>query len=196
MKRWHLGCLLVLVLGLTGCEAVPIPDCYLPALSLADPAELPGFASALDGSALSLTNTSAPTTTFVLRSGFYLLPPTIVLDNARNSILRIEPANIQVVRATPVPVYPNCDQKPGDLSVPLPVIQHGERRELNIRITYAYNTSGVEAYEGFVEAAEARGQRMTILLGIGIVILTIVGIGAVYLIVTLISALATLVSKE
>jgi hypothetical protein len=43
---------------------------------------------------------------------------------------------------------------------------------------------------------EARGRRMKILLGAGIVILTIVGICAVYLIITLISALATLVSKE
>jgi hypothetical protein len=191
MKRWHLGCLLVVLLGLFGCDEVPAPECYLPSLSLANPAELPGFDIWEEGSTLYIKNAGAPRTTFLVgRSG----GRKFVLGNHATLPIRVD--EVMPLQVAPTPYYPNCDQPPAESSVPLTVIQDGQSREMALRITYVYNKWGIQDYAGVAEEKAEREQMMKILLGIGIVVLTIVGIGAVYLIVTLISALATLVSKE
>jgi hypothetical protein len=196
MKRWHLGCLLLGLLGLFGCDEVPPPDCYLPSLSLANPAELPGFDIWEEGSILYIKNAGAPKTTFVLRPDIYSAPwaGKFVLSN--HSTLPIRADAVMPLQVVPKPYYPACDQPPAESSVPLTVIQDGQSREVALRITYVYNKWGIQGYAGVAEAKADREQMTKLLLGAGIVILTIVGIGAVYLIITLISALATLASKE
>ena len=143
MRRWYMGCLFVVLLGLVGCESVDPPLCYYATLSADSPQTLPGLRIITAQGTVSVISTAAPTTTLML-SGLYFSNPRsyILAGQSPNRVGRTMPDRLDIdlwdIKAfNEKPVYPDCDQPWPLTSSAVLVATQGQRRQLvTLRVTF------------------------------------------------------------
>ena len=136
MKRWHLGFLFILLLGLIGCEAVYPPRCYDATLSVENSQTLAGLRVETDGSTVTLINTSTPTATVMLSDLYFTRPTSYKLAGQFPGTLRRAIPDRLVIKIWDIkefrdqPQYPNCDQTFPATSPAVILVTHDHQRQL------------------------------------------------------------------
>jgi hypothetical protein len=167
MKRWRLGCLLVLLLGLIGCESVDPPRCYDATFSLENPQGLQDLRAETDGSTVTLINTATPTATLMFSDLYFTDPGSRGLAGQFPGTLRRATPDRLVIKIWDIkefrdqPQYPNCDQSFPATSPAVVLVSHAQQRQLvTLRVTYHPTDPAIIAQYREYERESNSQQRM------------------------------------
>ncbi|HYF62443.1 MAG TPA: hypothetical protein VD886_06490 [Herpetosiphonaceae bacterium] len=178
MNRWRGWWLVLVVTVLGGCDTYDPPLCYMPVLSLANPADLAGFTSEQTESGLAITNTGAPRTTFIVSSRYYAIPRIETSPGPRPGNawrLTIERWNVNRTHNVLGPRYPDCGEAfTESYAFPITVIQGGQRSKADIKVSYALDVRELAQYEDYLQES-ARKQRQIDMIGTIMLIVMISG---------------------
>lgn len=199
MKRWHMGCLLLLLLGLIGCsEPYYPPRCYDATLSLESPDELPGMRIETDGNTLTLINTAAYTTTVDMIGLYFTDPRSVTLVGEFSGTIRRAAPDRLVLNTgdfTEVenqPQYPNCDQPfPATSPAVIRVTQPTQRSLVTVRVTHnPTDPAEIERYREYEREGASRQRMFYVAIAIYCLIWLLGGVGLLWLIIKVLKLVA------
>jgi hypothetical protein len=199
MKSWHLGCLFVLLIGLSGCsEPVYPPSCYHATLSLESPDQLPDMRIETDRSSLTIINTAAYTTTVDLIDLYFTNPRSVALVGQFPGTFRRATPDRLVLNTWDFrevdnqPQYPNCDQPfPATSPAVILVTQPTQRRLVTVHITHhPTDPAEIARYREYEHEGNVRQRMIYVGMAIFCLLWLLGGVGLVWLMIKVFKLIA------